>query len=112
MIAHPQELQRRLAAILAQLEKLSLPAGQDVSALLDTLEATKRVRQMMRTRAKARLSKEPNALPGWRISLANGRGDGEGPEYAPSSRMVVRQHNRAASIKLIRRRLQRKGAAA
>jgi hypothetical protein len=112
MTARPQELQRRLAAIVGELEKLSLPAGRDGSTLLDTLEATERVRQMIRARAKARLSKEPNALPGWQISLANGRARREGPEYAPGSHMVIRQQNRVASIKLVRRRLHRKGAPA
>jgi hypothetical protein len=98
-----RELQRRLAAIVGELEKLSLPAGRDGSALLDTLEATERVRQMIRTRAKARLSKEPDALPGWMIALPNGRRDPNARGWV-EGKVKVSEHRREAAVRLMQRR--------
>jgi hypothetical protein len=98
------DIVERLESVLAELQRLPLLAGRDGSALLDTLEATERVRQMIRTRAKARLSKEPDALPGWMIALPNGqRSSNPGPRWK-EGRTLVQEHRRSTSIKLIRRR--------
>jgi hypothetical protein len=99
----------KLEAVLAELGHMQLPQGTGGSILLDAMEAMEQVRKTLRDEANGFLLREPKALPGWSLSLANGRGRREGPRREPGELMVIRQHHRAGSYKLIRQRLRRTG---
>ena len=52
--------------LLSELDKLSVPIGDDGARLLDALELTDKIREKVRERAKEILLQEPGAIPGWR----------------------------------------------
>jgi hypothetical protein len=89
-----------LEAVLTELRRLPFPAGSAGSSLLAVLEAVEQERQIMRTRAKALLSKAPAALPGWAVSSANPNGK----RRAVGELTPIRAHNRLNALKLIQRR--------
>ena len=89
----------RLDAIIAELQRLELPAGDVGSSLLDILEILEGIRAKTRIRAKALLSKAPAALPGWSVSSANPNGK----RRAVGELMPIRAHRRENALKLIRR---------
>jgi hypothetical protein len=98
--SHPQNVVERLEAIIAELQRLELPAGDVGSSLLDILEILEGIRAKTRIRAKALLSKAPAALPGWAVSSANPNGK----RRAAGELMPIRAHNRLNALKLIQRR--------
>jgi hypothetical protein len=59
--ASSQDIVERLEAIIAELQRLELPAGDICSSLLDILEILEGIRAKTRIRAKALLSKAPAA---------------------------------------------------
>lgn len=93
------DIVERLEGVLVELRGLPLPAGSAGSSLLAVLEAVEEERQMMRTRAKALLSKAPGALPGWTISR---NGAPEREKHEPTA-MVIRSHHRRSAVRLIQR---------
>ena len=98
--ASSQDIVERLEAIIAELQRLELPAGDVGSSLLDILEILEGIRAKTRIRAKALLSKAPAALPGWSVSSANRNGK----RRAVGELMPIRGHQRENALKLIRRR--------
>ena len=97
--ASSQDIVERLEAIIAELQRLELPAGDIGSSLLDILEILEGIRAKTRIRAKALLSKAPAALPGWSVSSANPNGKRRAVGIMP-----IRAHQRENALKLIRRR--------
>ena len=90
----------RLEAIITELQRLELPAGDVGSSLLDILEILEGIRAKTRIRAKALLSKAPAALPGWSVSWANPNGK----RRAVGSLCRFAHTARGNALKLIRRR--------
>jgi hypothetical protein len=98
--ASSHDIVERLEVIIAELQRLELPAGDIGSSLLDILEILEGIRAKTRIRAKALLSKAPAALPGWSVSSANRNGK----RRAVGDLMPIRAHQRENALKLIRRR--------
>jgi hypothetical protein len=95
------QIVERLQAAVTELRKLRLPPGQPGSSLLSVLEALDQERKALRITAKALLNKAPDALPGWALGGVVGR---NGAEKVPGELMTIRQHEREAGLRLIRRR--------
>jgi hypothetical protein len=58
----------RLQAVLAEIDAMPMPIGEPACLLLDALEITDQLRTRIRERAREMLAKEPDSIPGWRVT--------------------------------------------
>ena len=68
-----RETVQRLQYVLAEIDRLPLPAGSVGTAFLDALELCDKIREKVRQKARELLLESPGIIPGWSVSEASQR---------------------------------------